>query len=98
MVVEKHTFWHKTIRTEENSQTSWKPKGKVWFQHNDDSKLGKEDLVDMSKRDIELANNFRNRVNALPEKKQKRYRDEMREIERNEKRGWKKQKSEPLYL
>lgn len=37
-----HTFWHKTIKTEEGNQSSWKPKSKVWFQHNDDSTLGKE--------------------------------------------------------
>ena len=36
-----HTFWHKSIRTEEGSKTSWKPKGNVWFKHNDDSTLGK---------------------------------------------------------
>ena len=35
-----HTFWHKTIKTEEHSQSSWAPKRKVWFQKNDDTKLG----------------------------------------------------------
>jgi len=42
-----HTFWHKSIKTEEHSQSSWAPKHKVWFQKNDDSKLGREEFAEM---------------------------------------------------
>lgn len=35
-----HSLWHKNVRKEEGHLRVWKSKRPVWFQHNDDSKLG----------------------------------------------------------
>lgn len=52
---EKHTFWHKNLKTEEAGQgIKWKSKRKVWAQKNDDSTLGGVDERD--KRSISIYN------------------------------------------
>lgn len=40
-MTEKHTYWHKSLKTEEAGHgVKWKSKRKVWYQKNDDSQLG----------------------------------------------------------
>ena len=50
---EEHTFWHKSIKTEENSQSSWVPKRKVWFKHNDDKDLGKKKVEPWTRKEFD---------------------------------------------